>query len=690
MSFPLAGRAILLVEDDRGVQRTLADALADAGFTVFTERDGDWALRTFQARPIDLAVIDVLLPGRGGLEVAQELRASEKGRALPIIMSSGVVKGQKGRRDLADKLGAKAPLEWMDKPFEPSKLVAACQRLLQLPPEETDPETRRRRRERARLEAHAKDLSSLADLQEAKGVESESQVRFRGAATVRGNLRDAPFAEVLSQLHRWRANGALLVRADPVKKIVYLKEGTPLFVRSNLLAECLGQVLVRERMITVAECEESLRRMQTERRQQGTLLIEMGCISPQNLAYALQVQQETKLYDLFGWAEGDYSFNPRAETPSSLVALESTSARVLFEGISRTYAGPRVRAALGAVEGMSVRLTDDPMDRFQDMGLESEAAQVLAAVDGRRTVAGLLEVARAQGLQEDDAYRLIYALKCANMIQLTLAAAPAHAARDLAGAGLAELRLAMEVPPPPVDDLPARALPEPELAARQQIERLAARAQDLRRGSLYDALGVSRAATEFEVRQAFARLAKETHPDRLGPEASSEARAIAEEIFQQVVHAHEVLTDRQRRAAYETELRAGAVRSDSDDVARILAAEERFREGELLLKQRDFARAQAAFESAVRLYPDEAEFHACLAWAAWSAQAPGPQAAAQAQAALGRALELNPRMDRAYVYLGHIQRALGNTREAEAEFEKALTCNPACAEALKELRLARR
>ena len=41
-------------------------------------------------------------------------------------------------------------------------------------------------------------------------------------------------------------------------------------------------------MISVQECETSLRRMQEQKRQQGTALIEMGCISPANLAYALQ------------------------------------------------------------------------------------------------------------------------------------------------------------------------------------------------------------------------------------------------------------------------------------------------------------------------------------------------------------------------------------------------------------------
>ncbi len=687
MSEPLAGHTILLVEDDRALQRAMAEALTDAGFTVLAERDGEWALRTFNQRPVDLAVLDMLLPGKGGLLVAEEIRKSPRGAQLPIVISTGLMRSARSRREFSEKLGASGPLEWLDKPFEPGQLVALCQQLLKLTPEQTDPDQRKRRREEERLasKSQAPRLASDADHEEASGVEDESQARFRGAALVRGDLRDTPFAEVLSQLHRWRATGALLLRCGPMKKIVYVKEGTPLFVRSNILGECLGQVLVRERMITLEECAQSLKKMAAQKRQQGTVLIEMGCISPANLAYALQLQQETKLYDLFAWREGEYNFNPRAEAPPSLIALEGTSARTLFEGIQRAYEPERAEQELGAAEGAAVRLSDEPLDRFQEMGLEADHARFYSLIDGRRTVRELLALAT---LPTGEAQKLLLALKCANMIQL---GAAGRASNQAAG-GTRPPGAARSVPtpvPPPIGEMPERALPAPELALRQQVERLAARAQDLRRGSLYDTLAIATNANDAEIRAAYAEKAKEHHPHRLGPDATAEMRSLAEEIFGQVVHAHEVLADSARRAKYDAELGQGNVRSDSDDVARILAAEQRFREGEELLKQGKPQLARSAFVEATKLYPDEAEFHACLGWASWLSSARDDAGENVAQTHLARALQLNPRMDRAYVFRGNIEKARGNTRKAEAEFEKALHCNPACTEALRELKLAR-
>ncbi|MFN2548393.1 MAG: DUF4388 domain-containing protein, partial [Myxococcales bacterium] len=506
---------ILLVEDDRAVQRALAEALHQSGFTVLAEHDGEWARSTFAQRRVDLVVLDAVLPRRNGFQLAIDIRRSDKGKRLPIVLVSGVYDTVKVKAQL-DEIAP--PVRFLEKPVAPSLVVAICRKQLGLQESEvSDPSTRRHRRERARLEVKSKDLAALADIAEIKSVETDSQIRFRGAALVRGNLRDTGFAEVLSELHRWRATGSLLLENSPVKKLVWLKEGAPVFVRSNLLNEALGQLLVRERMITLAECEDGLRRVHESKRQLGTELIEMGCISPANLSYALQLQVEQKLFDVFSWTEGEYRFNPRASMPAMQIALELTPAKVLLEGMKRAYDDDRVKKGLGNVETMSALLTDDPMDRFQDMGLDPEEAQVYAVIDGKKTIRELLE---SGALPRDDARRLVYALRCANMIHF----APPETVR-------APIVQPIAAPPSVTDG------PRPQ--ERKRIERLAARAQELRRGTLYDVLGVRPDATELEIHYAFAAVAKETHPDRLGPDASAEERAIAEDIFQQISNAHE-------------------------------------------------------------------------------------------------------------------------------------------------------
>src|SRR5216683_3098990 len=138
---------------------------------------------------------------------------------------------------------------------------------------------------------------------------------------MRGDVMEQPFAELLAELER-----------SKIKKIVYFREGTPHSIKSNLLSECLGRVLVRERFISEAEYKESLKRMMASGQRQGAVLVEMGCISPQNLQYALGLQMRAKLVELFSWKFGEYQFNSEASLPPEGVGLEMSITALIYEG----------------------------------------------------------------------------------------------------------------------------------------------------------------------------------------------------------------------------------------------------------------------------------------------------------------------------------------------------------------------
>ena len=76
---------ILLVEDDVRLQDSLADNLRQAGFAVDVSGDGIEGLYYGEEFPIDLAIIDLGLPGLSGLELIRKLRKSE--RRFPILIA---------------------------------------------------------------------------------------------------------------------------------------------------------------------------------------------------------------------------------------------------------------------------------------------------------------------------------------------------------------------------------------------------------------------------------------------------------------------------------------------------------------------------------------------------------------------------------------------------------------------------
>jgi DNA-binding response OmpR family regulator len=668
---------VLVVDDDRNVQRMLADALTKQGFRVTVERDGEAALAAFDRHPFDVVLLDVLLPALNGYEVARRIKSTSRGERTPVLMLSGIYKTKMHQAQAMERHGAAA---FVEKPFKLNQLFGKLEMVLgdrfpQAPPPALTngtPEPASEPLADPRAEAEAKLVETAA--------EESSTVEPTAPQLERGDFRARTFPEILADLHRRRATGALLLRRDKVKKIVFFRAGAPESVKSNRLSECLGRVMVRERMISEVDCEESLKRMKAEARQQGTVLIEMGCISPHNLRYALELQLRLKLLEVFGWTKGEFQFNPSAQPPPETVRLPMSTAAIVYEGVKRSYDQARLREALGEVAGRYVHPADNPLFAAQDMSLGEEESGLLALMDGSRTVR---ELRRRGPLSPLDTDRFLYALLASQMVELRT--------ERRTGPPLPPRVTAAIAPAPgdrPWDDDEEVLELEDEVPATEDEghlrERLLGILAAMRRMDYFELLGLSPDAPAEAVRSAAVELLREYKVD--GPADSAEVQGLVQQIAELVGQAHDTLVDPATRARYQGELRAGGVKHEvGDAVGRMLEAESAFRKGEALLAGGEMAGAHAAFAEAVRLQPDEGEFLALLGWAT-HARSPGDaEGGLEALRLLGEAVQRSPALDRAHLYKGHVHKALGQTAQAQGEYEKAVECNPGCTEALREL-----
>jgi len=114
---------ILVVEDDNDLQASLAEILRGAGYAVDVSSDGIEGLFFGQEYPLDLAIIDLGLPGLPGLDLIRKLRAQE--RQFPILILTA-------RADWQDKVeGLEAGADdYLTKPFHPEELKARVGALL--------------------------------------------------------------------------------------------------------------------------------------------------------------------------------------------------------------------------------------------------------------------------------------------------------------------------------------------------------------------------------------------------------------------------------------------------------------------------------------------------------------------------------------------------------------------------------
>jgi two-component system response regulator PhoP len=114
---------ILLVEDDTGLQTSLAEILREAGYALDVSSDGIEGLFFGEEYPVDLAIIDLGLPGLPGLDLIRKLRAQE--RQFPIMILTARSEWQ----DKVEGLEAGAD-DYLTKPFHPEELKARVGALL--------------------------------------------------------------------------------------------------------------------------------------------------------------------------------------------------------------------------------------------------------------------------------------------------------------------------------------------------------------------------------------------------------------------------------------------------------------------------------------------------------------------------------------------------------------------------------
>lgn len=109
---------LLVAEDDPDLLELLVAALRLTGHEVLAARDGMQALAVLRSRPVDLAVLDVLMPRMTGLEVVREVRADTSIAQPTLLMLSALC----SRSDVRAGLLAGAD-DYLAKPFDLGELI---------------------------------------------------------------------------------------------------------------------------------------------------------------------------------------------------------------------------------------------------------------------------------------------------------------------------------------------------------------------------------------------------------------------------------------------------------------------------------------------------------------------------------------------------------------------------------------
>jgi len=118
----VAGRDVLVVDDDPSLRELLRQQLTERGFAVRLAQDGFEAIEAVRSRRPDLVILDVMMPGLSGFDVAALLKNDPSTESIPIVILTIVADEQRGLRLGVDR--------YLTKPMEADQLVGTVQELI--------------------------------------------------------------------------------------------------------------------------------------------------------------------------------------------------------------------------------------------------------------------------------------------------------------------------------------------------------------------------------------------------------------------------------------------------------------------------------------------------------------------------------------------------------------------------------
>ncbi len=434
---------IMVVEDQRELAQLLGAAIEAAGMRTLLFHTGEDAHAFLEEDEPEAAIVDLVLPDLMGSELVLELSA----RGVPVVVVTGVFRGEAYRREAEEEHGAAA---FFEKPFSTQEVLDTVTRLIGWQAPKSTP-SHRSDADPARLEvvdptgadilspqAQApsegpaarmrRQMGFVEDLIEVGGPQAEApsaldpfvpatvsvtppsspDPREAGAqreTPAEGNLGQTTVPRLLVAYYEAKTSGALRLQRGKVRKIVYIREGHPIFAASNLATDRLLTFAANAGRLTQEDAEAAFRLAQEQGRRVGEVLIEAGLFDRSSLRELVLDQVRQTLWGCFDWREGTFAIDTAASRAEP-IHLDLPLGELILEGTRRAVSDALLEAELP--DDLYLAPHPAPAIPVESLLLSGEEAQLLAQIDGTKSVADLLALS---DLQPHAARALLHALR---------------------------------------------------------------------------------------------------------------------------------------------------------------------------------------------------------------------------------------------------------------------------------------
>jgi serine/threonine protein kinase len=365
-----------------------------------------------------------------------------------------------------------------------------------------------------------------------------------------GKLEEIPVLFLLRRFYREHLSGLLTCTQNNVIKAIHFNQGAVVFANSSLEEERLGEMLLRSGQIGTADFENATSIMKSRGIRFGSALVEMGTVTPDELRPLIIAQVSNIIYSLFDWTSGRYEVRKNIPSDES-IKISLSTADIIFEGLRRLKNIELVKNWLGNFK-RKLCTTTDPLLLYQAISLNPKEAFIVSRIE---SVMSIEEILSLGGLPEAETLKTLCGLLAVGILEWVDSSSEKIKKPPVA---VAKVLSASQSLPSDFDIQTAATF-------CYEVENLL---RGINNANYYALLGIERSATEEELREAYAKMAKKFHPDRHTQLANYNfsLRAELEKIFAHLSEAFRVLSDPISRGEYDSIFRSsGKIKIPSTD-----------------------------------------------------------------------------------------------------------------------------
>ena len=329
-----------------------------------------------------------------------------------------------------------------------------------------------------------------------------------------GDLAVTEPAQLLAACRRSHWLGELSLSQGNVRRSIYWEEGRISGAASTSPDEQLEALAYRRGLLTLAQQREIRAECFSGARRSALAMVERTFLKPAELFPLVQARALEICFGACGTPQGRYRLSDAQAPTDERVALTQSPLAVMTEALRRKCSLER---ALDRIGGPSTLLRPISVGapELSEFGLGARERRLAQAVDGLRSVEELLF---ETGFEPLAGLQILHALALGRFVEIAVRGLPADLTLDVEAA---------------ID-----------------LARVAEKYEQVRTASYFEVLGVDRAATRYEVQEAYDRLAREFEPGRQKSFVDPALRERLEEIQRVLAEARDVLADEWLRESY--------------------------------------------------------------------------------------------------------------------------------------------